>query len=85
MNIEAFHSKPLDQRVAIIKRKGTFLASCKRASCHSNLYYVPGFFAEVWYEPDRKEIFLIRGFTRLPELAPYLNLIDLKSIQPILE
>ncbi|PSR55923.1 hypothetical protein AHMF7605_21670 [Adhaeribacter arboris] len=80
MNVASFHQQSLDQRTTLIKKEGIFLASCHRLVCHSGLFYVRHIYAEVWYEGIGEKIFLIRGFTSLNGLEPYLKLIQLINI-----
>ena len=85
MNLAQFNSKALDQQAALVGRQGIYLVKCDRLTYSCCLFYVPDFYVEVWYERESKKIFYIRGFTGLWGLECYLNLIDLKNIQPILD
>lgn len=81
MKLSKFYSKSLDQRIIIVDQLGTFLASCQRPTGTCSLFYLDGFFAEVWFEGKGGKIFLVLAYNDTDGLKDYLDQISLSSIQ----
>jgi hypothetical protein len=80
MNHYQFNSIPSDQRAEYVWKQGTFLTFRYYLGCTVALYYIPGFFAEVWYSPEDNQIALVHGFDDKGLLEPYLEMIELKHL-----
>ncbi|QMU30447.1 hypothetical protein [Adhaeribacter radiodurans] len=80
MNLYDFNHKNHEKRIALIRTQGEFLAVRVSNYYVIKLYSVDKFFAEIWYRGENCEVGLVRGFTGIALLEPYLEMVDLSEI-----
>jgi hypothetical protein len=80
MDFYEFSRLNQDQREALVKKRGIFLAVRMSCGCKISLYHMSNFYAEVVYLPESNEIILVRSFKSKSCLDPYLEMVDLSGI-----
>lgn len=80
MNLYKFNLEPYYRRLQLVQEHGLLLACRSREDYHMQLYYLPDFFAEVWYESEHNQVVTVLGFKSINRLESYLNLINLPDI-----
>lgn len=67
------------KKIDYLNKRGHYLCDRAFLKYQIQLYYVDGFYAEVWIDPNQK-IFNIFPFTTTRCLKPYLDLIDISDL-----
>jgi hypothetical protein len=76
MNLSTFDSYSSDEQLQLIREQGTYLMTRKGRSGRIGLYHLGLFFGEVWYNSEGTCIKMVRGFSCLTFLEPYLKKIQ---------
>ena len=63
-----------DNERAEVAWSGTYLGDRQEGGHIIQLYSLPDFYVEVFYDTDRNDISRIRGFKKLHLLTPYIQL-----------
>ncbi|PSR56073.1 hypothetical protein AHMF7605_22505 [Adhaeribacter arboris] len=80
MKLHEFNRNIHELRAALVAKHGRFLAVRSTKDHEICLYCMENFFAEVWYRKSDSEIALVRGFTGVSILEPYLDSIELPQL-----
>ncbi|KAA5539987.1 hypothetical protein [Adhaeribacter rhizoryzae] len=75
---QQFKYLPFQEKMAYVENHGTYLATRQQNEYHINLYYLHGFFVEVWHSQLTDGTNGIRIFTSKDCLAVYAELINLE-------
>ncbi len=75
--LEKFNIVDLNGRMNLTNEDGEFIVSRVYYNQKINLYALPGFYVEVYYQPDINKIIKIEAITSHDELNKYLPYIDI--------
>ena len=80
MTLYHFNKGSHQERTALIRQHGTFLADRPGNQYRVSLYHMGEFFAEAYYQVNGNQLELVRGFKNREFLEPYLDTIILPDI-----
>jgi len=81
ISIEAFNNLSKFQQCVLLWQEGTFISNRFRKKGYSiDLYHLGKFYAEVWYNGNRKQVGSIRTFSKMEKLEPYLDIINIDDV-----
>lgn len=80
MTLPEFNHLTLDERYLAIWDNGTYLTSRRSGDYLINLYWVDGFFTELWFAGSNYEVNKITSFKNSDGLEAYLPLIGIKNL-----
>ena len=80
MDLYEFNLLNSNQKADLLWNQGQLLIVRDDAPYTILLYHVGKFFAEVWYDQKRNEVFNIISFKKSRRLEPYLEQVDITSL-----
>jgi hypothetical protein len=80
MNLNTFEKLLLEERLQLVWNEGNQLAIRFGRKHNVCLYHLRDFFAEIWYDPQEKNVSMVRAFTSNQCLEPYLNHININQL-----
>ncbi|PSR55648.1 hypothetical protein AHMF7605_20125 [Adhaeribacter arboris] len=80
MNQPYFFCNKREQKAALIRAQGKFLADRLNGEHFVYLFSVDSFFAEIWYRRDNYEVDLVLSFKSLALLEPYLEEVNIAPL-----
>jgi hypothetical protein len=80
MGIYEFNLLVLDQQTKLVWQDGIFLTNRIEQNFGLTLYRLFDFYVEVYLNNETNEIELIKTFTSIEPLAPYLDEIDINQL-----
>ncbi len=80
LTLNEFIILPFEEQCDFIALGGDYLARRKYKTQKIYLYYLSGFFIEVYYCTEDDEIIRIEGFKNTESLTPYLKQIELAGL-----
>lgn len=84
MTFQQFRSLPKDMQRNVVKHCGVFLFGRTGVGVNVMLYQVEGFYAEIYFDEKMSEAKHIRSFADTRLLEPYLRMVDVSELQPLL-
>jgi hypothetical protein len=84
MTLQQFRSLPLDVQERRLINNGTFLFDRKAVGIKVLLYQLCSFYVEVFYDTSTAKVCMIKSFTDVEELEPYLFKVDIAEVEAIL-
>ncbi|MDH3649958.1 MAG: hypothetical protein OEQ53_09750 [Saprospiraceae bacterium] len=81
MGLYEFIALPQDERAKMIWNQGVYLAMLPYQNGSVNLYGLDSFYVEVYYHESANRIEDIRSFRAVACLEPYLEAMDLGSLE----
>jgi hypothetical protein len=84
MVFEQFRSLPKDMQRNVVKHCGVFLFGRTGVGVNVKLYQVDSFYVEIYFNDKMSEATKIRCFEDTRHLEPYLRMIDVSELQPLL-
>ncbi|MDB5264355.1 MAG: hypothetical protein JWQ14_3638 [Adhaeribacter sp.] len=80
MNLNTFEKLPLEDRLQLVWDTGNQLGIRFGRKHNVCLYHLPDFFAEIWFDPEEKNVTMVRAFTSTLCLEPYLSHININQL-----
>lgn len=84
MTFQQFRSLPKDIQRNVVKHFGVFLFGRTGVGVNVMLYQVESFYVEIYFDEKMSEAIRIRSFEDTRHLEPYLRLVDVSELQPLL-
>ena len=84
MTFQQFRSVPKDMQRNVVKHCGVFLFGRTGVGVNVMLYQVEGFYVEIYFDEKMSEAKHIRSFEDTRLLEPYLRMVDVSELQPLL-
>ena len=84
MTLKQFRALPLDVQERRLINNGTFLFDRKTVGIKVLLYQLFSFYVEVFYDTSSAKVCMIKSFTEVEDLEPYLYKIDISEVEAIL-
>ena len=84
MTFQQFQSLPKDIQRNVVKHCGVFLFGRSGVGVNVILYQVEGFYVEIYFDEKMSEARRIRCFEDTRHLEPYLRMVDVSDLQPLL-
>ena len=81
MNIEQFKRLNKRKQLQLLRSEGIFLLRRSSILYDFLLYQLEGFYIEVMYNVEEKQVLHVEAFSNLKLLAPYLHKIDISALQ----
>ena len=84
MTLEQFRSLPKDMQRKVVKHCGVFLFGRTGVGVNVMLYQVEGFYVEIYFNDKMSAAIRLRSFEETVHLEPYLRMVDVSELQPLL-
>ena len=84
MTLEQFRSLPKDMQRKVVKHCGVFLFGRTGVGVNVMLYQVEGFYVEIYFNDKMSVALRLRCFEDTVHLDPYLRMVDVSELQPLL-
>jgi hypothetical protein len=80
MKLEEFQYLNKSTKTQVLFDNGIYLSSRQEPEYTIDLYQIDSFYVEVFYHHGSKVIIYLKAFSRLEDLGPYLDDIDLSQL-----
>ena len=80
MNLNTFEKLPIEERLQFVWNEGNQLGIRFGRKHNVCLYHLQNYFAEIWYDPQEKNVTMVRAFTSSKCLEPYLSHININQL-----
>ncbi len=80
MNLQVFERLSLEERLQLVWNEGNQIGIRFGRKHHVCLYHLQDFFAEIWFDPEEREVSMVRAFTSTICLDPYLSQINIDQL-----
>ena len=84
MTLHQFTRLTQDEQATATWQNGTFLAIAAMDHIKILLYQLNSFYVEVFYDTSTAKVCMIKSFTDVEELEPYLHKVDITEVEAIL-
>lgn len=85
MTLQQFRARPLHVQERLLINNGIFLFERKAVGVKVLLYQLADFYVEVFYDTTQAKVCLVKSFTEMDGLEPYLYKIDISEVELLLK
>ncbi len=83
--LNKFHEMAFEEKCNLITFSGTYLTSKDFGKDKVYLFYLNGFFAEIWYNIEKSKVHGVNAFTSNRGLEVYCDEIEIDELKSVLQ